>query len=77
MRLICGLLKGQGSVHFDDIDMNSEYETFASHLGYMPQHFGYYPHYTVKEFLEYMAIVKNLNSDYSQKRIQLLSEKLG
>lgn len=24
-----------------------------------------------------MAIVKNLNSDYSQKRIQLLSEKLG
>lgn len=77
MRLICGLLKGQGSVHFDDIDMSEEYELFASHIGYMPQHFGYYPHYTVKEFLDYMAIIKNLNQDYSEKRIQDLSKELG
>lgn len=77
MRLICGILKGEGSVCFDDIDASVEYETFASHIGYMPQHFGYYPHYTVKEFLDYMAIVKNLHKDYSDKRIQNLTKELG
>lgn len=77
MRMICGILKGEGSIHFDDIDASLEYETFASHIGYMPQHFGYYPHYTVKEFLDYMAIVKKLNKDYSEKRIQILTQELG
>lgn len=77
MRLICGILKGEGSVCLDDIDASVEYETFASHIGYMPQHFGYYPHYTVKEFLDYMAIVKNLDKDYSDRRIQSLTKELG
>ena len=77
MRLICGLLKGEGSIHFDDIDASLEYENFASHIGYMPQNFGYYPHYTLKEFLDYMAIVKNLNKDYSEKRILSLVKELG
>jgi ABC-2 type transport system ATP-binding protein len=69
MKIICGLLQAKGTIHLDDIDIQKEYDTFASHIGYMPQHFGYYPHYSVKEFLEYMAVVKNLNKDYSQKRI--------
>ncbi|WP_195598990.1 ATP-binding cassette domain-containing protein [Longibaculum muris] len=77
MRLICGLLKGEGSIHFDDIDASLEYENFASHIGYIPQNFGYYPHYTLKEFLDYMAIVKNLNKDYSEKRILSLVKELG
>lgn len=69
MKIICGLLQAKGTIHLDDIDIQKEYDTFASHIGYMPQHFGYYPHYSVKEFLEYMSVVKNLNKDYSQKRI--------
>lgn len=77
MRMICGILKGEGSIRFDDIDASKEYDTFASHIGYMPQHFGFYPQYTVKEFLEYMAVVKNLNKQYSEQRIQILTKELG
>lgn len=77
MKLICGLLQGQGEIHFDDIDMNQEYDTYASHLGYMPQNFGYYPHYTVKEFLDYMGIVKNLTKEYREKRILELVQLLN
>ncbi|MEG0366934.1 MAG: ATP-binding cassette domain-containing protein [Coprobacillus sp.] len=77
MKMICGLLQGEGQIHFDEISMLEEYDTYASHLGYMPQHFGYYPYYTVKEFLEYMAIVKNLNKDYTKKRIEELTKKLN
>lgn len=77
MKMICGILKGEGEVHFDDIDLKNEYDNYASHLGYMPQHFGYYPHYTVKEFLEYMCIIKNLSPQYSQKRIETLVKQLN
>ncbi|MEG0592661.1 MAG: ATP-binding cassette domain-containing protein [Coprobacillus sp.] len=77
IKIICGLLQAEGDIHFDDINMIKEYDTYASHLGYMPQHFGYYPHYTVKEFLEYMAIVKNLNKDYTKKRIEELTKRLN
>lgn len=75
MRMICGLLPAdEGSVCLDEIDMNLQYDTYASQLGYMPQHFGFYPHYTVKAFLEYMAIIKHMTKDYANQRIiQLLS----
>lgn len=75
MRMICGLLPAdEGSVCLNEIDMNLQYDTYASNLGYMPQHFGFYPHYTVKAFLEYMAIIKNMTKDYADQRIiQLLS----
>lgn len=75
MRMICGLLPAdEGSVCLDEIDMNTQYDTYASNLGYMPQHFGFYPHYTVKEFLEYLAIIKNMTKDYASVRItQLLA----
>lgn len=75
MRMICGILPAdEGSVCLDEIDMNTQYDTYASNLGYMPQHFGFYPHYTVKEFLEYLAIIKNMTKDYASVRItQLLA----
>jgi len=72
MRMIVGILKGNGSIHLDEINVLSDYSTYASYLGYMPQHFGYYPDYTVQQFLEYMAVVKGLHSQYSQPRIQAL-----
>ncbi len=77
LKMICGLLQGKGDIHYDDIDMLKEYDQYASHLGYMPQNFGYYPHYTVREFLEYMAVVKNLTKEYTDNRIKELTHLLN
>jgi ABC-2 type transport system ATP-binding protein len=30
------------------------------HVGYLPQHFGYYPRYTAREFVEYLAWLKEM-----------------
>lgn len=70
-RILCGLLKsdGDGIVTFDGIDMKTQYDTYVSNIGYMPQHFGYYPNYTVKEFLRYMGVVKGLKKSYLKQRI--------
>ena len=47
-------------------------EEYLANIGYMPQHFGFYPHYTVYEFLEYMSILKNQSKEYGRKRIDEL-----
>ena len=78
MRLICGLIPlDKGSLHFMDINALKQYDTYASYLGYLPQHFGYYPHYSVYDFLSYMSIFKNMSKEYSEQRIETLLERLN
>ena len=72
MKIICGILKSEGNIYLDEIDAKQEYELYANCLGYLPQQFGYYPHYTVKEFLEYMCVVKGMSREYGRQRIQYL-----
>lgn len=77
LRIIVGVMQGKGYISFDGIDLAREYDHYASHIGYMPQHFGYYPHYTVKEFLEYMSVVKGLTHEFSEKKIKELMKLLN
>lgn len=77
MRILVGILpKESGSIMFNEINACKQYDTYASQIGYMPQHFGYYPHYTVTEFLEYMSILKNMSKIYSKQRIDMLLNTL-
>lgn len=78
LRMICSLTeKDQGSICFNGLDSDQQYDAYASNIGYMPQHFGYYPHYSVYEFLEYMSILKNLSKGYSKQRIEELLDLLN
>lgn len=78
MRIICGVLPSDsGDVKFDEIEMTKQYRSYASILGYMPQHFGFYPNYSVYEFLDYMAVVKGLNKEYREARIATLLNQLN
>lgn len=38
-------------------------EQYYDHLGYMPQDFGFYPDFTAREFMLYMAAVKGLSKN--------------
>ena len=59
MRMICGILAPTGgSISFDG--MEAATEGYRSVLGYLPQDFGYYPDFTGKDFLLYMAALKGL-----------------
>lgn len=78
LRMICSLTeKDKGTICFNAIDSDQQYDAYASNIGYMPQHFGYYPHYSVYEFLEYMSILKNLSKEYSKQRIEELLDILN
>ena len=54
MRMMCGILNPtSGEINADGIAVNTE--NYRALLGYLPQDFGYYPEFSAREFLEYMA----------------------
>ncbi len=78
LRIICGLQPyDSGNIMYDDYDAIRHYERYSENIGYMPQHFGYYPDYTVEEFLNYMSIVKGLDKVNAKDKVAALIKKLG
>lgn len=46
-------------------------------LGYLPQHFGFYPRFTVREFVEYMAWLKEMPKPVIPGAVQRAIERVG
>lgn len=78
MRMICGILSpSSGEVKIDgknNLDMG---EDFRDMIGYLPQDFGYYPDFTAKEFMLYIASLKGLIPSHAKKKTQELLEMVG
>lgn len=78
MRMLCTLLvPTSGSISWNGGDifaMDSEYRRL---LGYLPQDFGYYPDFTVWDYLMYIAQIKALRPAAAKKRAELLLEQVG
>ncbi|MCM1145640.1 MAG: ABC transporter ATP-binding protein [Blautia sp.] len=78
MRMLCTLLQpSAGSILCDGQDifaMGAEYRKF---LGYLPQEFGYYPDFTVEDYLMYIALIKGVHKAVAKKRVQELIAQVG
>lgn len=72
-RIICGLMKPtQGAVFFNGKNIVDQAENFRDILGFLPQDFGYYPDFTARNFLLYIASLKGL----SRKNASTTSDEL-
>ncbi|MDH6367353.1 MULTISPECIES: ATP-binding cassette domain-containing protein [unclassified Breznakia] len=73
-RILCGVLNAdsQPLISLDGILLHKQRENYLSSIGYLPQQFGYYPNYTIDQFLYYMGVVKGLKSEYIKKRMETL-----
>ena len=75
LRMICGVLKPtSGRICLDGKTIEELGERYYSHLGYMPQDFGFYPDFTAREFMLYMAAVKGLDKKQAKTRTKELLE---
>ena len=78
MRMLCTLLKptsGTICCNGKDIfNMDSEYRKL---LGYLPQDFGFYPEFTVEDYLLYIAALKGIRPIVAKKRVKELIAKVG
>lgn len=75
MRMICGILKPtSGTICFNkgNESLNASEEMYRDALGYLPQDFGYYPNFTGREFLMYMAALKGIDKRTAKRKCQEL-----
>ncbi len=76
MRMMAGILQpDRGHVYVDDFSVFTE--TYRSMLGYLPQHFGFYPEFTARKFMMYLASLKGLEKRKAQKKTEELLELVG
>ena len=76
MRMLCGILRPtSGTVMFENMDVSTE--DYRKELGYLPQDFGYYPNFTGRDFLMYMAVLKGMTKSRAQKRSAKLLDEVG
>lgn len=78
MRMLCTLIQpttGKITYNGKDIfEMDGEYRKL---LGYLPQEFGYYPDFTVEDYLMYISSIKGLRPAAAKKRIKVLLHQVG
>ena len=78
MRMLAGILTPtSGRVLCDGADTLSLGEAWRDMLGYLPQHFGFYPEFTVADYLDYMAALKGLEKKFAREKIEELCEILS
>ena len=77
MRMVAGILQPtKGEIYYDGIEIGTLGAAWRDVFGYLPQEFGFYPEFTVKNYLEYMAALKGLTKTDTKKRIHDLLKLL-
>ena len=76
MRMITGILAPtSGDITADGIPVQTE--EYRAILGYLPQDFGYYPEFTAREFVQYIAALKGLDKNTAKRKTEELLELVG
>lgn len=78
MRLLCNLqTPTSGKIVLDGKNIAGLGEKYSELLGYLPQHFGYYPDFTALDFLLYISALKGLSEKNAKKKSIQLLEAVG
>ena len=78
MRMICTLLTPtSGQILCDGKDILKMEGEYRNLLGYLPQEFGFYPEFSVKDYLLYIASLKGIRPVVAKKRVKELLEQVG
>lgn len=67
----------EGQILWNGSDIVSLGESYRGLLGYLPQEFGYYPNYTLHQFLQYGAALQCIPKHETAGRITELLELVG
>ena len=76
MRMICTLLRPtEGSVTWNGKDIFKMDASYRKVLGYLPQDFGFYPDFTVQDYMMYISSIKGIRPMTAKKRTEKLLEQ--
>lgn len=78
MKMLSTLLfPTKGEILWDGEDILALGADYRGLLGYLPQQFGYYPNYTPRQFLRYVAALQCIPKRKAEERISRLLELVG
>lgn len=78
MRMIAGIQRPtSGSIRYDGIEIGDLKESYRDIFGYLPQEFGFYPGFSVQDYLEYIAALKGLTRAETRSRIHTLLKRVS
>ena len=78
MRLLCNLQAStSGQIFLGGKNIAGLGERYRALLGYLPQHFGYYPDFSALDFLFYVSALKGLEEKAARKKSKELLEAVG
>lgn len=78
MRMLCTLIKPtSGRILYDGKDIFEMGGEYRKLLGYLPQEFGFYPEFTVYEYLMYISSIKGIRPAVAKKCIEELLNRVG
>ncbi|WP_234447911.1 ABC transporter ATP-binding protein [Viridibacillus soli] len=78
MRILVDVLKPtKGRVTYNGKEISILGENYRDILGYLPQEFGGYSHFTAQEFLRYVASLKGIDSRVAHEKVDGLLELVG
>lgn len=78
MRMLAGILRPtEGQILCDGVEIGALGGAYREKLGYLPQEFGFYPEFTVQDYLEYMAALKGLPRAEAARQIDALLERVS
>lgn len=78
MRMVCGIMKPTaGRICYDGIDIAQLDDLYREAIGYLPQEFGFYPEFTVQQYLEYIAALKGIPDKQAKDKIEELLARLS
>ena len=77
MRMLAGILRpSSGRILCDGVEIGTLGAAYREKLGYLPQEFGFYPEFTVQDYLEYMAALKGLPRTEAARQLDALLERV-
>lgn len=78
MRMLTTLIKPtSGEILWDGQDVYSLDAQYRKLLGYLPQDFGYYPDFSIYDYLMYIASIKGIRPAVAKERVKLLLKQVG
>lgn len=78
MRMCCGIMQpSSGEIRADGIPIDRLGAAYRDSLGYLPQEFGFYPDFSVRDYLRYIATLKGVRPVVARDRVERLIRQVG
>ena len=75
--LVSLISPSSGMITYNGEPIQNLGEIYREQIGYLPQHFGFYKHYSPAQYLRYLAVLKGMDASIIESRIDEVLEQVA